>query len=424
MIYKKGFLAFAAVVTFVSFSNSALADDDLRVENPFITSTSHDNLHECDSELTPADIDNLTRVRDLFYEFEPPKGGDGSDNGPDVNIKRTMVFDVPEFSLAHLGGVLSQSEQDSCEFHLRLMSPSLTFLDSRRFAVQYHMHASYWECGSFLGIGYKTDLGTADADTRIIYSLDANLQVSTESAVTFNEHVDTSFFVDLLSIAIGPIALPLRQLFIQSIKTRVVDQVNRLNLQAGSTTNPAFLALTSGNVSIQAYLKRLDLMHAPAWQLTTQAAASGFLPVSSDLTRFRLVQATVVTPDEGPAAYGIRQGEILYIKDLAKPKPRMHTVARGESLWKIAKTYYPDPHAFLLLEQSNGLRGKKLPVGKSIVAPLLYETCKDEAAGNLVLPGDTVFALRKRLGSTFDPKRGDFRSRRLSLIYPYERIQH
>jgi len=76
---------------------------------------------------------------------------------------------------------------------------------------------------------------------------------------------------------------------------------------------------------------------------------------------------------------------------------------------------------YLMLEDTNNLRHKKLKVGAQIVLPLLYELCDQSQNQNeLVRPLDSISKLRERIGSGYHPVARQFRSGNLNLIYPWE----
>jgi hypothetical protein len=76
---------------------------------------------------------------------------------------------------------------------------------------------------------------------------------------------------------------------------------------------------------------------------------------------------------------------------------------------------------YLLIEDTNHLRHKKLKVGTQIILPLLYEICdKTENGNEVVRPLDSVSKLRARIGAGYHPLARQFRSGNLDLIYPWE----
>ena len=75
---------------------------------------------------------------------------------------------------------------------------------------------------------------------------------------------------------------------------------------------------------------------------------------------------------------------------------------------------------YLLIEDKNHLRHKKLKVGAQIVLPLLYEICEQTQKNELVQPLDSVSKLKERIGNAYRPVARQFRSGNLNLIYPWE----
>lgn len=52
------------------------------------------------------------------------------------------------------------------------------------------------------------------------------------------------------------------------------------------------------------------------------------------------------------------------------PVARQHTVAKGDSFWKLAKAYYGKGHAWKIIANANpGLKAKGLEVGTVVVVP-------------------------------------------------------
>jgi 5'-nucleotidase/UDP-sugar diphosphatase len=52
------------------------------------------------------------------------------------------------------------------------------------------------------------------------------------------------------------------------------------------------------------------------------------------------------------------------------PVMRKHTVAKGDSFWKLAKTYYGKGHVWQIIANANpGIKAKGLDVGSMIVIP-------------------------------------------------------
>ncbi len=64
-----------------------------------------------------------------------------------------------------------------------------------------------------------------------------------------------------------------------------------------------------------------------------------------------------------------------------QPMPEKHTVARGESLWKIAQKYYNDGHAWVSIAKANNLKNPDLiEEGQEIIIPILENQNEKETS--------------------------------------------
>jgi hypothetical protein len=185
-------------------------------------------------------------------------------------------------------------------------------------------------------------------------------------------------------------------------------------------TQSMFASFVSGIKSLKQYTVALDLSEGVA-KLENDPSASGLTPNEVDQPIFTLVQRETLGSVFGNVSYQMRVGEIALLKDLPIPSPRFYTVKRGDSLWKISKNTYGNGKMYLLIEDTNHLRHKRLKVGAQIILPLLYEICdKSQNENALVRPLDSIAKLRERIGSDYHPHARDFRSGNLNLIYPWE----
>ncbi|WP_168879113.1 LysM peptidoglycan-binding domain-containing protein [Rhizobium sp. P28RR-XV] len=398
------------------------SDPDLNVDRPFSTSTAIDNVKLCDPNIQNAE--ELSRIEKFFYDFVPERGGDGQDGSPEVTITRNIAFSMPEIGSSPISAKIHSLDHSSCESELKTSDIKVEIPDGHHITVSFHVDVSANDCGWFLGVHYKNYIGSGSADIRLSFVLDSDLQVQMDgNPAISNEHYDTNPFFDFIG-AVSPMGTPVAALLRSMVHAALVD-----NLGAAAThlyeigNQAAFKAVNASNSSIAAYSKSLDLLGSPSWVLTTDPIMSGFSPGNPAAPTFVLVQRTTLAPYFGPTAYAIRVGEIAYIKDLAIPKPRVHEVKSGESIWRIAKGYRLDPHIYLRVEDINGLRGKPIRPGDKIIVPLLYEACEAIVIqDSLVRPADSVYKINARKLEGFRPKPSDLRSGNLNLIYPYESI--
>jgi hypothetical protein len=288
-------------------------------------------------------------------------------------------------------------------------------------AVSLHYDAAFYDCGRFLGIPYKNYNGSSWADIRLFFVVRDDFKIEEERREVTNSGHSSTIFGDIGAAILG-MGRALSLSFGSLIATKVIAVVSleAKVSDAGKGATGMFLAATSGVTSLQDLTKTIDMWQT--WPLTTDPASSGLLPNETASPKFVLKQSTRVPSGYGVRAYKNRKAEIAYLRDLSNPSPRLHTVTRGESLWSITKATYEDPRIYLYVEDLNHLRRKRLPVGRQLQLPLLYEICAEMIRNDdLVRPGDSVFGIKQRR-SAYNPKAGQFRSRSLNLIYPYEGI--
>ncbi|MER8475709.1 LysM peptidoglycan-binding domain-containing protein [Mesorhizobium sp. M1163] len=415
-------LAAAALLCIAADVACAQSDADLSVDRPFSTSTSIDNVKLCDPNIQNAE--ELSRIEKFFYDFVPQKGGDGQDTSPEVTITRNISFSMPEVGSSPISAKIHSFDHSSCESELKTSAIVVDIPDSHHITVSFHVDVSANDCGWFLGVHYKNYSGSGGADIRLSFVLDGNLQMKPDGApVISNEHYDTNPFFNFID-AITPLGIPIGALLRDMVRAAVVDNLGAAAAHLYDVGDQAaFKAFNASNSSIAAYSKSLDLLGSPSWTLNTDPTVSGFSPGNAATPSFLLVQQTTIPSFFGPTAYAIRLGEIAYIKDLAIPKPRVHEVKSGESIWRIAEGYRLDPHIYLRIEDINGLRGKLIRPGDKIIVPLLYEACEAIVVQDrLVRPTDSVYKINLRKPGGFHPKRRGLRSGNLNLLYPYETI--
>jgi hypothetical protein len=401
------------------------ADDPaLWIDRPFLSSTAVDNLNTClRGRITQDQLEQLYRIKRISYNFDPPMGGAGGRQGPDVRISRTVSFDISELALPTIVGQVRRADSDACETTVRTSYITEQIPDNHHVIVTFHVDAELWDCGSFLGINYKTDMGGTSFDVKLVYAISDNLQVTAIDPQISNVSQSSNSFFDLLGL-VDPISFGVGQIIENTVRTKLqkaMDVIKAIGPDAGDP-HGAFFAMSEGLKSVRAYVQTLDL--SDLYPLVTDGAVSGLMANQTTNPEFDLVARTSVVSMLGPLAYTQRKQEIEFIRELAIPSPRTYVTRRGDNLWQIAKEFYMDPRIYIHLEDLNLMRKKPLPIGRSITLPLLYELCADVAINDsLVRPTDTIEKIRSRHGAAFHPRARDFRSGSLNLIYPYEGIR-
>jgi LysM domain len=410
-----------ASLSSVSFPAIAQQDPDLVAQSPFNSQTAHDNLIKCDPSLANSLVD-LDRVQQIYYEFDPPKGV-ASANQSTISISRYIQFSMPEMGISAIARRINTLNSDTCQATVRVSYIAVDIPDSQHIRVGYHIDIGEWDCGSFLGISYKTYIGSSWADVRYSYLLKNDLSISPERPPeVFNVGSSSTVLGDVVSVAASLFA-PVGALLSSALNFNLMSNPTSFPaISDAGGTKAAFAAFSSGIGSLKVYANALDLMDGPYWPLSTQAADSGFTPHETTNPLFTLKQDGTLPAKLGQLAYTLRKAEIAYLRDLKTPAPRAYQVLRGESLWSIAAKTYTDPRIHVYLEDLNHLRRKRLAIGQVISLPLLSELCANVVVNDsLVRPRDTVFGIRHRHAG-LEPKASQFRSRNLNLIYPYEGI--
>ncbi len=180
-----------------------------------------------------------------------------------------------------------------------------------------------------------------------------------------------------------------------------------------------FLALSSGVSTAEAFRRKIELIRAPVLPYQRVNEQTGVTQMDSDSTKVTFVEKVEIPADLGSETYDIKRAEVRFLNQLKISSPNKYVVAKGDSLWSISERTYGDGKVFTILEQLNGIRSGRVRVGQEIELITLSDLCEQDNKRHVVRPGDTVWGLKKEVPG-LQPKAKDFRSRRLSLIYPYE----
>jgi 5'-nucleotidase len=87
--------------------------------------------------------------------------------------------------------------------------------------------------------------------------------------------------------------------------------------------------------------------------------------------------STAPLPVSGPLVADTNNGENVQFVDSAQPAPaqpedtfRTHTIARGETLWRIARKYYGDGAKWRMIAEYNNIPDpNKLVIGQKLTLP-------------------------------------------------------
>lgn len=391
-------------------------DPKLSVDYPFATQLTHDNMCKCDGSYS-AYYPSLSRIASYSYVFSPAKGGTGKPNGPNVDQARTIIFTMPEISRSKIYGLLHSMDRDSCDTDVQVSNTNFAIPDPLTATVSYHVDTASYDCGWFLGVHYKNWQASAHADVKIDYGFNDQLElIQRGEPQVSNLTTSSNWTYDVVLGLLLP--FPVGTAIAVTLKQAVVSKL--ASLRELHTPSSMLASLVGGVKTLKEYTTALDLSEGIAL-LTNDPTASGLTPNEVDHPTFKLVQRQTLGSVFGRASYINRVGEIALLKDLSIPSPRLYTVKKGDNLWKISKRTYDNSKMYLLLEDTNHLRHKKLKVGSRIILPLLYEICdKTENENEVVQALDSVSKLRARIGSEYHPPARQFTSGNLDLIYPWE----
>lgn len=404
----------------------------LSVADPFVSASASARLSDQLSSdlgrpLTKAEISDLSQISLLAYTFTPPfVAGEPDRPASEITtISREIDAKIgSDLSPSAITDGMRRALQESCEQHSEISSIATKISDSHHLSLSGHVAHSEWWCGNFLGWPYKTLKGKGDADFRMSFTLGSDLSPKADGdPEIYNQHVDNEFWVDLLGL-LGVQLIPV----VLIVKKAITDAVNGAVARAASAVgnvsdNARFSAMNSGLKSLSTYTSALDQSGQIFSNPTLSYDDSGFVPGSEAAPIFRYVQTDQIAGRNARSEFRKRAGEIAYIKGLSHDQPDRYVVARGESLWKILARRYPDPRIFIMVEDINHLRRRKLVSGEAILIPQLWQVfARVGPTPTMVAPGDSIWSLRKRRGGNLEVRASDFRSGRLGKIYPYESL--
>lgn len=417
--------AASAFAFLIALGGAAVAQDGdpaLKTFSPFVSTTAIENLREC-IYVSDLDAENLSRVREFGYNFSAP-GGNTSE--PSLKIERFAIIDLDGLGKRDIRKRVEALRGGNCETDTKISNISVELVGINRVAVGYHARVDLRNCGSFLGIEYKDDVGSAWGDVSFLLVLNSDYQLEMQEMKVSNSGSETKPFYDI----VGKIAniVP----FFHPVGLVLHDEISKKidSFSAGPGLSGAlvglfesdFMKVANGVSTVEQFAKDIELLRPPVWVYDRVEAETGLVAMADEGSTFKFVEAVVIPGDLGVDAYGFKVAEIKLIDELRIPKPRVHKVKTGESLWSIAGEYYVDAKLFSLIERVNGLRGKVIRPGDEVVVPLGTELCGEVNKGAIVLPGDTVWSLKAKHDG-FDPTGADFRSGRLDVIYPYELLR-
>jgi hypothetical protein len=393
---------------------SSQQDPELAVDAPFDSTTAIENLKKC-IEVSPGEDAKLAQIRRITYEFVPERGEAPADQR--VSITRTVRMGSNDISANRIVRAIESRRGGNCETDVKIWSISVRLTAPNRIAASFAARVDLRDCGKFLGVPYKNDIGSAGAHVHMAWRIAEDFTVVQEPTVLTDQWKDTNWFYDLIGfVSFGAISLP----------SMALDMAHISLAQAGGvfsqTFKHEFQALAAGFNTAQDFVRDINLLNAPVWNFQRVPEQSGLIELGGEEATLQLTERVSILPVFGPPTYRMKKAEIKAIYELRFPRPRIHTVVRGESLWKVAAQYYAEPKMFALIESATGLKRTNIRPGQQLVVPYYTELCEQTNQGRIVRPGDSVWAL-KQLHPGYKPNRRDFRSGRLDLIYPFETVR-
>lgn len=394
----------------------AQQDPNLVVDAPFDSITAIDNLRKC-VEVSEGEGAKLAQIRRIAYDFFPAGGQAPSTLGERVSIARTVQLTSDGLSANRIIQAIEAKRGGSCETDVKIWNISVNLAAPNRIVASYAARVDLRDCGSFLGIPYENDVGSAGANVHLAWRIAEDFTVAEELPVLTNQWKDTNWFYDFIGFAafgsIGPVIS----------KVAFDTQSVSLSSDVFSTAfEHEYQAMAAGFQTAQDFIDDVNLLNAPVWNFQRVPEQSGVVQLGANESTLQLTERVSILPKFGPETYGMKVAEIKALFELRFPRPRRHVVSQGESLWKIAAQYYAEPKMFELIRSASGLRSSRIERGQELIVPFYTELCEQVNAGSIVRPGDTVWMLKQRhLG--YEPTPADFSSGRLNLIYPFERLR-
>jgi hypothetical protein len=163
--------------------SGAEAQDPLTVLNPFATQLTHDNISKCEA-ITQPQFNELSKIDTYSYTFTPPNGGDGSPNGPDVQVARRITFPLSEIDIGKVTAAIHTLDQNSCEVDIKVSIIDYQVPSRDKVTLSYHVDGELSDCGWFLGIHYRNWMADGSANVHIGYHLDNQLNLVSDEGLS------------------------------------------------------------------------------------------------------------------------------------------------------------------------------------------------------------------------------------------------
>jgi hypothetical protein len=402
--------------------NTCDESDPLCVDRPFASITAIENLKKC-VKVEDDEGQKLSQISKISYVFDPAEGADLPNR--EILLDRTTTIKSSALGSNRIVQAIEAQRGGNCETDTKIWNISVSLASRNRIAVSYSAQVDKRDCGHFLGIPYKNDVGSGGADVHLVYRLTDTFGLQEESRVLTNEWRRRNWTYSVLGFVLpaigsfGAIALQIKQEI--EIASITVSGASASTLTATFAND--FQVLAAGLASAEDFARDVDLLHAPVWDFQRDPGLTGLVELGGSESTLQLAERVSIRPKLfGPKVFQWKKEEIKAIYELRFPRPRIHTVVRGESLWSIASKYYTEPKMFALIESASGLKRTRIRPGQGLIVPFYTELCDQNNQGRIVRPGDNVWALRqKHVG--YNPSPREFRSKRLRLIYPFETVR-
>ncbi len=429
-----------AAFLFALAASPAFGDSDLSVSDPFRTQTALDRLAKCvgkaETGFTPEEIKQLNRISSITYGFNPPvtpppkqkrKIAPAQSNETILHTRNVMM----DFDEVSPGGLQTRLKKltwnNGCDEE-RVNDFTVSLVSSKRLEIGFHFFREERSCGKFLGIPYTIPRYKADIWGISTVDLNNDLKASVTGTRIVDKKLEGSLFgipishpflLALIGGTTGVLGVEVAKDISDRIADAVADKVTNL---LRDTDIGEFQAMAAGLTKIHGYLEVIDGTQFPSTTPKTDLAISGFAGANNNVD-FALNQSVPILQDQAERVYRIRRAEIAMWKEGDTPSYRPYTVAKGDNLWSITKSYYPNPKMFILIEKVNSIRDQPLRVGQTIMLPNLMDVCgaasQDQA---IVRQGDSISRIRARRNGDLTISRKELKSHNLNLIYPFEEV--